>query len=126
MRILGIGTDIVEIARIDRLLERQAERFIERILHPHELAYLAQIHQPAAWLAKRFATKEAVAKALGTGIGQAASFVEIETRHTELGQPIIHLHGTSLATAKQLGVTSIQVSIADEREYAVAFVILLG
>lgn len=126
MQILGIGTDIVEIVRMEGLLERHPERFIERILHPHELAKLKGMSQQAAWLAKRFATKEAVAKALGTGIGQAASFTEIETRHTDLGQPQVHLHGTALATAERLGVQTIQVSLADERAYAVAFVILLG
>lgn len=126
MRVIGIGTDIVEIIRIERLLERQAERFSERILHPQELVKFKESSQKAAWLAKRFATKEAVAKALGTGIGKDASFCEIETSHTDLGQPQIHLHGTALALAERLGVKDIQVSLADEREYAVAFVILIG
>ncbi|MFM2318849.1 MAG: hypothetical protein RLZZ215_1470 [Pseudomonadota bacterium] len=126
MRIIGIGTDIVEIQRIERLLERQAERFLERILHPQELTPFKASHQPAAWLAKRFATKEAVAKALGTGIGKDASFAEIETRHNALGQPYVHLHGSALALAERLGVKEIQTSLADEREYAVAFVILIG
>lgn len=126
MRILGIGTDIVEIERIERLLERQPERFIERILHPHELHKFKAISLKAAWLAKRFATKEAVAKALGTGIGKDASFFEIETRHNELGKPQVYLHGTALELAERLGVKEIQVSLADEREYAVAFVILIG
>lgn len=126
MHILGIGTDIVEVERIERLLERPSSRFIERVLHPHELTKFAKINQSAAWLAKRFATKEAVSKALGTGIGKDASFFEIETSHTELGQPQVHLHGTALAKAERLGVKTIQVSVADERAYAVAFVILLG
>lgn len=126
MRILGVGTDIVEIKRIERLLEHQAERFIERILHPHEIETFKAINQKAAWLAKRFATKEAVAKALGTGIGKDASFFEIETSHSELGKPHVHLHGTALAKAERLGVQEIQASLADERDYAVAFVILIG
>jgi holo-[acyl-carrier protein] synthase len=126
MHILGIGTDIVQIERIERLLERQSERLIERILHPHELAKFNTISHKAAWLAKRFATKEAVAKALGTGIGKDASFFEIETSHTELGKPQVHLHGTALAMAERLGVKEIQASLADERDYAVAFVILIG
>lgn len=126
MSIVGVGTDIVEIARIKRLLERNSERFVERILHPHEMSALKTSSNPAAWLAKRFATKEAVAKALGTGIGKDASFFEIETTHSDLGKPQVHLHGTALAKAERLGVTEIQVSLADEREYAVAFVILIG
>ncbi|TXH69153.1 MAG: holo-ACP synthase [Thiothrix sp.] len=126
MHIIGIGTDIVEIERIKRLLDRQSERFIERILHPQELNKFQTINHKAAWLAKRFATKEAVSKALGTGIGKDASFFEIETSHSELGKPQIHLHGTALAMAERLGVKEIQASLADEREYAVAFVILIG
>lgn len=126
MHILGIGTDIVEIERIERLLERHAERFLERLLHPHELTKFNASRQKAAWLAKRFATKEAVAKALGTGIGKEASFFEIETSHSDLGKPQLHLHGTALARAERLGVIDIQISLADEREYAVAFVILIG
>lgn len=126
MSIVGIGTDIVEIERIKRLLERNSERFIERILHPHEIGAFKTSGNPAAWLAKRFATKEAVAKALGTGIGKDASFFEIETSHSDLGKPQLHLHGTALARAERLGVIDIQISLADEREYAVAFVILIG
>lgn len=126
MHIIGIGTDIVEIGRIERLLERQAERFIERILHPHELVKFKASNQKPAWLAKRFATKEAVAKALGTGMGKDASFFEIETSHTDLGKPQVYLHGTALAMAERLGVQEIQASLADERDYAVAFVILIG
>ena len=126
MSIIGIGTDIVEIARIARLLEQQSERFTQRVLHPQELSRFVQISQQAPWLAKRFATKEALSKALGTGIGKDASLSEIETLHTLAGRPEIQLHGTALATAQRLGVKSIQVSLADEREYAVAFVILIG
>ncbi|TXH70710.1 MAG: holo-ACP synthase [Thiothrix sp.] len=126
MRIIGIGTDIGEITRIERLLERQSERFLERILHPHERQRFDTIQNPAAWLAKRFATKEAVAKALGTGIGKDASFFEIETSHDALGKPSVQLHGTALAMAERLGVQELQVSLADERDYAVAFVILIG
>ena len=67
MRIIGIGTDIVEISRIEALLERHPQRFAERILHAQELATFGQVTAKAAWLAKRFATKEAVAKARGCG-----------------------------------------------------------
>lgn len=126
MKIIGIGTDIVEIARIEQMLERHSERFAERILHPSELERFATVVNKPAWLAKRFATKEAFAKALGTGIGKDARFQEIETIHDTRGKPGLCLHGVTLATADALGMTSAELSIADERSYAVAFVILIG
>jgi holo-[acyl-carrier protein] synthase len=126
MKIIGIGTDIVEISRIEQMLERHPERFVERILHPTELRRFATLVNHAAWLAKRFATKEAVAKALGTGIGKDTRLQEIETTHDARGKPILQLHGVTLATATALGVTSMELSVADERSHAVAFVILMG
>lgn len=126
MTILGIGTDIVEIARIEQILARHPQRLAERILHPNELDRFASQAHPAAWLAKRFATKEAVAKALGTGIGKETRLQEIETTHDPRGKPLLQLHGVTLATATALGVTSLQLSVADERTHAVAFVILTG
>lgn len=124
MTIIGIGTDIVEIARIEQMLARHPDRFAARILHPAERERFASVTHKAAWLAKRFATKEAVAKALGTGIGMDARFHEIETTHDPRGKPVICLHGATLATATALGVTSCQLSVADERTHAVAFVVL--
>ena len=128
MRIIGIGTDIVEIERINRLMQGGNERFLRRILHETEYATFRAISpvNVSPWLAKRFAAKEACSKALGTGIGQYAQLTEIETRHTELGQPELVLHGLTYATAKRLGVSSLSLSLADERDYAVAFVVLTG
>ena len=126
MTIIGIGTDIVEIARLAATLQRHPQRFPERILHPNELERFANQTNPAAWLAKRFATKEALAKALGTGIGKEVRLQEIETTHDVRGKPLLQLHGVTLATANALGVTSLHVSVADERTHAVAFVILSG
>lgn len=126
MKIIGIGTDIVEIARIAQLLERHPERFAGRILHPNELEHFTDQANKASWLAKRFATKEAVAKALGTGIGKDVQLQEIETTHDERGKPVLQLHGTTLATAESLGMTAAELSVADERTHAVAFVILTG
>ncbi|MEZ5452823.1 MAG: holo-ACP synthase [Thiothrix sp.] len=126
MKIIGIGTDIVEIARIEKMLERHPERFAERILHPQERERFNSVKNKPAWLAKRFATKEAVAKALGTGIGQDVRLHDIETAHDGRGKPILHLHGVTLATAEAQGVVSAELSVADERTHALAFVILLG
>ncbi len=124
MTILGIGTDIVEIARLAATLQRHPVRFPERILHPSELDRFANRANPAAWLAKRFATKEALAKALGTGIGKEVRLQEIETTHDPRGKPLLQLHGVTLATATAMGVTSCQLSVADERTHALAFVIV--
>jgi holo-[acyl-carrier protein] synthase len=77
-------------------------------------------------LAKRFATKEALAKAIGTGIGKEVRLQEIETTHDPRGKPLLQLHGVTLATATALGVTACQLSVADERTHALAFVILEG
>lgn len=126
MKIIGIGTDIVEITRMERMLERHPQRFAERILHPAELERFAAVRNKAAWLAKRFATKEAVAKALGSGIGQDVQWREIGTTHDERGKPVLRLFGRTLATADALGVTAVELSVADERTHAVAFVILTG
>lgn len=126
MKIIGIGTDIVEIARIERMLKRHPERFAERILHPAELENFASVSNKAAWLAKRFATKEAVAKALGTGLGKDAQLQEIETTHDMRGKPVLQLHGVTLATAQSRGMAAAELSVADERTHAVAFVILSG
>ena len=126
MKIIGIGTDIVEISRLEATLQRHPARFPARILHPAELQRFATQAHPAAWLAKRFATKEAVAKALGTGIGKETRLQEIETTHDARGKPILQLHGVTLATATALGVTSMELSVADERTHALAFVMLAG
>ena len=124
MTILGIGTDIVEIARLAATLQRHPVRFPERILHPSELERFANQANPAAWLAKRFAAKEALAKAIGTGIGKEVRLQEIETTHDPRGKPLLQLHGVTLATATAMGVTSCQLSVADERTHALAFVIV--
>lgn len=127
MRLVGIGTDIVEIARMQRMLEQHhAKRFLERVLHVHELDKYQTVTQPAAWLAKRFASKEALAKALGTGIGKDVHLSEIETCYTDLGKPYLQLHGQTLYTAQQSQVTQIELSVSDERHYAVAFVVLMS
>ena len=126
MKIIGVGTDIVEIERISRLMQGGNERFVRRILHDNEYQQFQTIHENLAnnWLAKRFATKEACSKALGTGIGAQAQLTEIETQHDELGKPQLVLHGVTLATAERLGVVDMSLSLADERSYAVAFVVL--
>ena len=124
MIISGIGTDIVEISRIKEALSRRGDRFAERILTNDEFKqYMDKLDKPR-FLAKRFAAKEAAAKALGTGFRQGLSLKHIEVSNDELGKPNLsfYLRGKSLCQEQR--VASSHLTISDERQYAVAFVIL--
>lgn len=123
MAIKGIGTDIVQINRITQVVERQSN-FAARILTPQEYQNFRVAKEPARLLAKRFAAKEACLKALGTGLAQGLSWQQMEISHTELGQPLLTLSGAAEQRAQQLGVTQINLSVSDELEYAIAFVVL--
>lgn len=123
MAVIGIGTDIVEIARIKTVLERQ-EKFAERILTDFEYAEMRDSRAPERYLAKRFAAKEAALKALGTGLGQGISWHELEVQHTELGQPLLSFSGVARQHSDNLGVTHIHLSVSDEISYALAMVVL--
>lgn len=126
MAIIGIGTDMVKISRIKRLFKKYPQGFAERILHKRELEMLKTHHMPKSFLAKRFCAKEAVAKALGTGIAQGVSFQDIEISNNQQGKPKLTLHGETLAFANRLGVKRYFVSLSDEKKYAIAYVILEG
>lgn len=122
--IKGIGTDIVDVERIRTALERQSDRFVERILTPAEQVFFAQHHNPVAYLAKRFAAKEAMVKALGTGIAKGVGFQQIETYNEESGEPKMVLTGDALKLQIEKGINNIHLSLSDEKNYAVAFVVL--
>lgn len=124
MSIAGLGQDIVEIARIEASLGRLGERFATRILAAEELALWQQHQQPARFLAKRFAAKEAAAKALGTGIGRGVSFTDICIENDKWGKPLLRLSGGAAQRARDLGVKHQHLTITDERHYAAACVIL--
>ena len=123
--IVGVGTDIVAISRIAAALERHGERFAARILRPEELALLCRQRRPEAWLAKRFAAKEALAKVLGTGIG-AVSWQDFAILPQPGGAPQIHSHGRARKLFAERGVTGVWISLSDEREQALAFALLSG
>ncbi|HHR5900288.1 TPA: holo-ACP synthase [Providencia alcalifaciens] len=124
MAIVGLGTDIVEITRIESVIERSADSLAKRILTEYEYAQYQQQTKPARFLAKRFAVKEAAAKALGTGIRNGLAFNQFEVTNDELGKPILTLNGEALSLANNLKATHFHVSITDERHYAVATVII--
>ncbi|HEU5316753.1 MAG TPA: holo-ACP synthase [Chloroflexota bacterium] len=116
---LSVGTDIVEIPRVAAVIERWGEKFLERVYTPAELRYC---RRRVAELAVRFAGKEAIAKALGTGI-RGLAWRDMEILPDPLGKPLVRLHDRALARAGALGLTVFEVSLSHSREYAVAVVV---
>jgi holo-[acyl-carrier protein] synthase len=122
--IYGIGTDVVEIERIKKALERYGERFAKRILCDPELTRFASHRLPAAYLAKRFAAKEAFTKALGTGIHAPANWHGVWVTNLPSGKPQLNFSPDLQALLRKRGVTSAHVSLSDERGVAFATVVL--
>ena len=122
--IYGIGTDLVNIDRVKMILSKNRDGFVKRILSEHEQALFANKADSAAYCAKRFAAKEAFAKALGTGIGRVVGFQDLTVRNNENGKPhFIPSEKLRLYLLKK-GVNQAHLSISDESQNAVAFVIL--
>jgi holo-[acyl-carrier protein] synthase len=124
--VIGIGTDLVKVARIQQSEQRFGERFVARILTPNELAIYQAKRRDSYYLAKRFAAKEALVKALGTGIGKDANWQDIEVVNDQRGAPSLRLSGVAALTAERLGVKSTHLSLSDEEDHALAFVVLSG
>jgi holo-[acyl-carrier protein] synthase len=122
--IAGIGVDIVDIARIQSLLDRYGERFLRRVYTDAEKAYAMGGTNRAERLAGRFAVKEAMMKALGTGKSQGILWRDVETLRARSGKPEVHLHGQAVRWAKFRGGGLVHVSITHDGGKAVAFVIL--
>jgi holo-[acyl-carrier protein] synthase len=126
MTLLGLGVDIVETARLEAAISRHGQAFLDRVFLASEVAYCAQAGVPARSYAARFAAKEAVAKAFGTGIGADLGWHDIEVCRAETGAPSIRLHGTGAATATRLGIREVRLSLSHSDHYAVASAIALG
>lgn len=124
--ILGTGIDLIEVARIAASYEKFGERFAKRVLLPDEIAYCLTHKQPAPFLAVRFAAKEAVSKAFGTGIGAALGWQDIEIRRKESGEPFIVLHGKGEQLFASRGGRHLHVSLTHTQNYAAATAILEG
>lgn len=122
--VFGIGVDIVEIQRFQRMFDRFGERIARRILTPAELQQFEKRHCSLTFLASRFAAKEAASKALGTGIARGISFHNIEVVNNEQGQPQLKFHGRAQAQAEQRGIQRALLTLSDEKHYAVAMVVL--
>ncbi|MFW6136032.1 MAG: holo-ACP synthase [Chloroflexota bacterium] len=121
---LTTGVDLIEIARVERMLERYGERFLERVFTPAEIAYS---RRRTAELAARFAAKEAVAKALGVGMRMIArdgiGWQEAEIVGDHRGKPVVRLHGRAAERAEELGLGEWAVSLSHTQEHAIAFVV---
>lgn len=125
--IFGIGTDIIHIPRVEKLIQDHGEHFSEKILTLAELSQFRSVPplNPAKFLAKRFAVKEATVKALGTGFRQGISLRQIGLSHDDLGKPLIMLEPALLKRVQQAQIKELQVTTSDEKEYVVAFVMAL-
>jgi len=120
--VIAVGVDLIEISRIEAILKRHGDRFLDRVYTEGELAY-AQRRLSA--LATRWAAKEATAKALGTGIGQVG-FREIEVICDAQGKPELHLHGNAAHLAARLNLSQFVLSLSHTANYALAFVVAQG
>ncbi|QDP02009.1 holo-ACP synthase [Thalassotalea sp. PS06] len=124
MSVVGIGNDLIEIARITEMADRAREKLSRRVLTESELHIYGSHNFPERFLAKRWAAKEAAAKALGKGIADGVSFQHFEVTNLDNGQPQLTLSGRALEIAEQLGANSFHISLSDEQHYAIAFVVL--
>jgi holo-[acyl-carrier protein] synthase len=122
--IFGIGTDIVRVARMQRDIERFGDRFAERILAEVEMTEYRAATQRAHFLAKRFAAKEAAAKAFGTGFSHGIQLRQICVTHDRNGKPLLEFSGAALDFMRDHRIQVVHISLTDEQDYAVAFVTL--
>src|SRR5690242_20129068 len=121
--ILGIGIDIIEVARIQASHEKFGERFINRILHPNEIKYCLSHRVPGPFLAARFAAKEAISKAFGTGIGAQLGWHDMEVGRKESGEPFVILHDKGQALLKERGASHVLISLSHTADHATAVAI---
>ncbi|PYJ48767.1 MAG: hypothetical protein DME69_10910 [Verrucomicrobia bacterium] len=124
MSVLGIGVDLVECARIQRSIDRFGDRFLHRVFTNGEIEYSMSMKFPARHLAARFAAKEAVSKAFGTGIGKAMGWRNIDIRKKPSGEPFLVFSGPAQELATQRGVASALITLSHTEHHAVACVVL--
>src|SRR5437899_4807887 len=122
--ILGVGIDIIEVARIQASHERFGERFLNRILHPNEIKYCLSHKVPAPFLAARFAAKEAISKAFGTGIGAQLGWRDMEVGRKESGEPFVILHEAGQKLLRARAARAVLISLSHTQDHAAAVAIL--
>jgi holo-[acyl-carrier protein] synthase len=124
--ILGVGTDIIEVGRIEASYERFGERFLNRILVAGEIAYCLSHKSPGPFIAARFAAKEAISKAFGTGIGAQLAWKDMEVARRESGEPYVILHGAGEFLFQQRQARALFISLSHTEQHATAVAILEG
>ena len=126
MNVLGIGTDITEVARISDMLNKHGDLFLQRVFTAAEIDYCVPRKAKSQHLAGRFAAKEAVLKALGTGWSQGIHWTDIEVINEPGGKPVVELHNAAASVAAQAGIRQVLISISHVKETAVAFATATG
>ena len=124
MAILGIGTDIVEVSRIEKLLHEKRKEFLARVFTPTEIDYCRGKARPEIHFAARFAAKEAFMKAIGTGWAKGVGFNQIGVCNTEDGKPVLEIDGEAKAVLDGFGPSFLWLSMSHTREYATATVVI--
>jgi holo-[acyl-carrier protein] synthase len=124
MSVVGIGVDLVEVARIEHSLERFGERFLHRVFTAGEIEYCQSMKFPARHFAARFAAKEAVSKAFGTGIGKAMGWKDIDVHRKPSGEPFVVLEGGAKQLAAERGIPAVWISLSHTEHHAVATIVL--
>lgn len=125
MSIFGIGIDVVEIDRIERLIENHGGRFLDKVFTAVEREYCERASRPALHFAARFSAKEAVSKALGTGIGAQLGWLDMEIRRRDSGAPQLVLSGAGHRFAEANGIVEVLISLTHARDYAAANAVAL-
>jgi holo-[acyl-carrier protein] synthase len=126
MSIVGVGVDMVEVARVQHSLDRFGDRFLQRVFTAGEIEYSMAMKFPARHLAARFAAKEAVSKAFGTGIGKAMGWRDIDVRKKESGEPFLVFQGRAKEMSMLRGVTQPLITLSHTDEHAIAMIVLEG
>lgn len=126
MNIIGIGTDVVECLRIAQMIERHGEIFLTRVYTPNEIEYCRARKAATQHYAGRWAAKEAILKALGTGWARGISWQDMDIRNDIGGQPHVELAGGARVECERLGITSVLITISHCRTHATAFAVGVG
>lgn len=126
MRIIGIGIDVIEVERIEEAVKEFGERFLERVFTGNERAYCERQKRPEIHYAARWAAKEAVSKAFGTGIGTDLGWTEIEVVRLDSGEPTLVLRGRAREFADKTSVSEIKISLTHAKHYAAANAVAVG
>lgn len=125
-KVISVGVDIVDCRRLEKALQRQGDRFLEKVFSEQERQYCLAMKNPVPSLAARFAAKEAVAKCFTTGIGEHIGWLSVAVARGSRDEPLIVLDAKAQSLLEQLGGSGIRISLSHTRETAVAFAVMVG